>query len=144
MQNEGRESQALIASLKAFCLPGGEEAVRGVRGIQTTQRGEIRSAPEARWNAFTAEEFVDATRSGFCWEARMGTGLVTSVQVTDAYDNGHGLLVLKKGPSPLKKLVGPEVDKGELQRYLGYLGYCPAMLVNNAFLEFTAIAARMM
>jgi hypothetical protein len=128
----------MIARLTAYLLPGGEAAARGVRGIRTTQRGEIRSGPDARWNPFTAEEFVDATKAGFCWEARMGGNVITSVVVTDAYEDGHGRLLVRKGPVPLKKLVGPEVDKGELQRYLGYIGYCPPMLLNNASLVLTA------
>jgi hypothetical protein len=128
---------APLARLTAYCLPGGTDAARGMRGIRTTQRGEIRSGPDARWNPFTAEEFVDATDSAFCWDAHMGEGRFTSVRVVDAYDHGHGRLVLKKGPIQLKKFVGPDVDKGELQRYLAYVGYCPAMIVHNPWLEFT-------
>lgn len=133
------ETSDLMARLKAYCFPGGEEAARAVRGIKTTQRGEIRASPEARWVPFTAEESVDATKSSFCWDAQMGSGVITSVHVTDAYENGHGRLVLKKGPIPLKKLTGPVVDGGELQRYLAYITYCPAMLLNHASLELAAV-----
>ena len=35
------ESQTLLASLKAFCFPGGEDAARRVRGVKITQRGEL-------------------------------------------------------------------------------------------------------
>src|SRR5262249_3210251 len=108
----------------------GELAARGVRAIKTIQRGEFRSAPGARWISFTAEEYVDATCSCFCWDARMGTGL-TAVRVMDAYENGHGRLVVKKGPLKLKELTGPDVDRGELQRYLAYVSYCPALILNN-------------
>jgi hypothetical protein len=138
---EIRGTAALVALLKAYCFPGGEAAARGVRGIRATQTGEIRSGPDAKWNIFVAEETVDATKAGFCWEARMGTGLF-SVLVTDAYAEGHGRLSLAKGPLQLKKLVGPDVDKGELQRYLAYIGYCPAMLVNNPTLDFSAVGER--
>ena len=131
-------SDLLLSRLRAWCFPGGEEAARRVRGIETTQRGEIRMGPDARWNEFTAEEFVDATRAAVCWEARLGKGLAASVQVTDAYENGHGRLALSKGPIPLRKLAGPEVDRGELQRYLSYIIYCPPMLLNNPSLELTA------
>ena len=79
--------------------------------------------------------------TGFRWEARLGTGLL-SVAVTDAYEAGHGRLVVAKGPLQLTKLTGPDVDAGELQRYLGYVGYCPAMLLNNASLEFAAVGER--
>jgi hypothetical protein len=71
----------------------------------------------------------------------MGTGLF-SVLVTDAYEDGHGRLSLSKGPIQLKKLAGPDVDKGELQRYLAYVGYCPAMLMNNPALDFSAVGDR--
>ena len=130
-----------MAALKAYCFPGGESAARGIRGIRATQRGEIRSSPEARWNPFVANEFVDATTAGFRWEARLGTG-VLSVAVTDAYEAGHGRLVVTKGPLQLKNLSGPDVDAGELERYLGYVGYCPPMLLNNPSLEFATLGER--
>src|SRR6516164_3492379 len=124
---------SLVDRIKAFSLPAGEPAVRGVHGIKTTQRGEFRSSPNARWVAFTAKEYVDATKSGFCWNAHMGTGL-KSFNVTDAYENGQGRLVVKKGPLKLRELRGSDVDKGELQRYLAYLAYCPTMIINNPYL----------
>jgi len=128
-----------IQRIKAYCFPHGELSARGVRGIKTTQRGEIRSGPAARWVSFTAEEYVDATRSAFCWDASMGSG-ITSVGVIDAYEDGHGRLVVKKGPLKLKELSGCDVDKGELQRYLAYVSYCPAMIVNNPSLKMECIA----
>lgn len=61
------KSQDLLARLKAYAFPPGEEAVRGIREIKATQRGEVRMGPDARWNSFAAEEFVDATNSAFRW-----------------------------------------------------------------------------
>jgi hypothetical protein len=124
----------LTERIKTFCYPHGELAARRVRGIKTVQRGEMRSAPGARWSSFTAEEYVDASSTGFCWNAQIGTGL-TSVHVTDAYENGHGRLIVKKGPLKLKEWRGPDVDKGELQRYLAYVSYCPPMIDNNPSLQ---------
>ncbi len=135
-------TRALLAGLRAYLFPGGEDAARLVRGIKAVQRGEIRSSPEARWVPFTAEEFVDATRSGFCWEALMRGGLLGSVSVTDAYENGRGRLVVRKGPLQIMRIAGPEADKGELQRYLGYVGYCPPILLNHASLEWRAVSPR--
>jgi hypothetical protein len=100
---------SLVERIKGFSLPAGELAVRSVRGMKTTQRGEFRSSPNAGWVAFTAEEYVDATKSGFCWNAQMGTG-IKSVTVTDAYEDGQGRLVVKKGPLKLKELRGSDVD----------------------------------
>jgi hypothetical protein len=101
----------------------------------------MRAAPGARWSGFTAEEYVDALHSAFCWSAQIGTGLA-SVHVTDAYENGHGRLVVKKGPLKLKEWRGPDVDKGELQRYLAYVSYCPPMIDNNPSLQIESIGPR--
>jgi hypothetical protein len=137
------QTESLLAHIKTFSFPGGENVARSIRCIKTTQRGEIRSGREARWVAFTANESVDATKSGFCWDATIGSGL-TAVHVTDAYENGHGRLIVRKGPLQLKRLVGIDVDKGELQRYLAYVICCPPMLVNNPSLGFTAVSPRVL
>ncbi len=135
-------TSGLLTRLRTYLFPGGEAAARSIRGINAVQRGEIRSSPAARWVPFAAEEFVDATRSGFCWEARMRGGLLGSVAVTDAYEDGRGRLVVRKGPIQILKITGPEADKGELQRYLGYAGYCPPIVLNHPSLEWLAIGPR--
>jgi hypothetical protein len=129
---------SLIERIKSFSFSGGDLAARGVRAIKSAQRGEIRSGPESRWVSFTAEEYVEATQSTFRWDARLGIGL-GGVRVIDAYENGHGRLVVKKGPLKFKQFTGPEFDKGELQRYLAYLNYCPPMIENNPSLQFAEI-----
>lgn len=132
-------TDSATARLAAYLLPRGDEAVRGVRGVRIRQRGEIRSGPAARWLAFEAEEHVDATRSGFRWDARLGSNLLMSVRATDALEDGRGSLVVKKGPVRLVNAEGPELDAGELQRYLAYVSICPAMLRNHRFLELSGI-----
>jgi hypothetical protein len=133
------ETRALLDRLSAFCLPGGEEAARTVRAVRSTQRGEIRSSPEARWMPFTAEEEIDAARSRFRWDARFARGKLGWIAVTDAYAEGHGWLAVKLGGLiPVKKVTGPDADKGELQRYLASILSCPAALLNHRWLEWTA------
>ena len=55
---------ALLARVRAFCFPNGEESARGVRAIEATERGEMRSSARSKWLAFTAEETIEACRSG--------------------------------------------------------------------------------
>jgi hypothetical protein len=134
----GYMTTSLLARLKTYLFPGGDSAACAMPGIRTTQSGEIRAAATSAWRPFVAEETVDAMRSAFCWEATLGTGL-TSVQVTDAYEHGHGRLLVRKGPLTLAHLTGPDVDQGELQRYLSYAVYCPSIVVNNPALDFAAV-----
>ena len=134
------ETQALLARLCTFCFPGGDAAARLVRSVRTTQKGEIRMSPEARWIPFTAEEFTDTTQSNFRWVARLDPGKIASPTVTDAYESGHGRLVVKvAGVVPVKKVTGQDADKGELQRYLCSMVFCPPILLNHASLDCTAV-----
>lgn len=142
MENTPGETATLLASLKAFCFPGGEEAGRGCRSVKTTQRGEFRSAPGARWMTYTAEERIDATQTGFCWDARFGGSRLGSFVVTDAYEQSHGQLSVKLGGViPVKKFTGPDVDKAEIQRYFSSIVMCPSILLHHPSLEFTAHGA---
>ncbi len=133
------ETRALLARLRAFHFPGGEEAARAVRAVRIAERGETQSAPNARPVSFTSENDIDSTRSRFRWTARFKKGGITSFTVVDAYEEGHGRLAVQLGGLlPVRKFEGPDVDRGELQRYLGSITLCPPMLLNHPTLEFAA------
>ena len=135
---QNQDALAVLTRVRAFCFPGGEAAARLVKSVRTTEHGEMRASPTARWIPFAATQVVEAARSSFRWEARMSGGMFGSILVIDAYEEGHGRLVVKKGPVPLKTLKGPDADKGELQRYLASFVFCPPMLLNHPSLEWTA------
>jgi hypothetical protein len=100
----------------------------------------MQMAPGARSIPFTAEQQLDSTHSSFTWQARLDPGKLASVTVIDAYQESHGRLSVKlAGLIPAKKFSGPDVDKGELQRYLASLALCPPMLLNHPTLQFEAI-----
>ncbi len=107
--------------------------------MRMTEKGEMRQSPDARWVPFTADETIEARQSAFRWQARILTGRILPVLVTDAYEAGHGRLVVKIGGAlPVVNARGPEVDRGELQRCLADVIWCPPMLLSNPNLEWTA------
>jgi hypothetical protein len=121
-------------------LPGSEEAARSVSGGRIAEQGEMRMSPEARWIPFIAEQTIEARRSSFRWVARLSSGRLTPVTVTDAYEDGHGYLTVRAaGLIPLKKVTGVDADRGELQRYLASTMFCPPALVNHSSLEWDAV-----
>jgi len=132
---------ALLTRLRAFCFPHGEEPARAIRSVRTAETGQIRMSPEARWIPFQAEQILDATRSSFRWEARLDPGRITSVTVTDGYEEAQGALNIKLGGViPVTKIASREVDQSELQRYLASIVLCPAILLNHLSLECKAAA----
>lgn len=144
MTEESRNGDArvLLARLRSFLLPGGEDAARRFHRVRLKEQGEMRSAPDARWIPFTAEEKIDARRSGFVWEARLRTARILPMLVVDAYEEGQGRLVVKLGGAvPVLNVRGPDADKGELQRYLAGAATCPPMIVAHSTLLWTADGA---
>lgn len=136
----GDETRALVARLRAFCYPGGEDSARRVLAIRTMERGEMRASLKARWIPFTAEQVTETRRSSFRWEARYRGSRMGLIAVTDAYEEGRGRLVVKLGGViPVQKVLGPEADRGELQRYLASLILCPPMVLNHGSLEWRAV-----
>lgn len=95
----------------------------------------MQSAPQAQATSFTAEQEIDSRRSRFRWEARFRGGIF---HVTDAYDQGRGWLSIRVGIVPVKKMTGPDFDRGELQRYLASAALCPPMLLNHPSLTWSA------
>jgi len=136
----GHASDALLARLRAFCFPGGENCARSVSAVRTKEEGEMRASPGARWIPFRADQLIEARKSSFRWEARYQGGRMGWITVTDAYEKGHGRLVVKLGGViPAERVRGPEVDKGELQRYLASFVLCPSILLNHPSLGWRAL-----
>jgi hypothetical protein len=136
------EAPPLLQRLRAFSLPGGQAAVRGWRGVALALRGEIRASPDAGWMRFTAAQTIEASRSGFRWNARMHAGAfgVVALTVTDAFEHGHGWMVVRAGGVlPVARGRGPDFDRGERQRYLAEIVACPPALVSNPSLAWTAL-----
>jgi hypothetical protein len=132
-----QETATLLARLRTFLLPEGDAVARGLKSVRIFEKGEMRASAEARWMSFTAEQTIETQSSGFRWDAR-----TSGIVITDAYENGHGMAMSRlAGLLTLKKASrGPDLDRGEVQRYLSSLMLCPAALVNHASLEWTAVA----
>lgn len=109
------------------------------RAVILHQRGEMRLAPERGWMPFTAEQTIDAARTGFVWHARVKMAPLVTAVVEDAYEDGHGRLDAKVwGLLSVAHGRGPEIDRGEAQRYLAELPWCPQACIHNDALVFEA------
>lgn len=111
------------------------------RGTLLEQRGEMRLAPEKPWMPFTGEQSMEADRVGFVWHARVRMAPLVTCVVDDAYEDGHGRLDAKVlGVVPVARARGVDVDRGEAQRYLAELAWCPMALVHNPQLRYRQIS----
>ena len=128
-----------VADYYRRCVPQPPSAPRGTILEQT---GEIRLAPERPWMPFTAQQSCSAEKTGFVWRARVKMAPFVTGVVEDAYQNGRGRLDAKLwGVVPVARSRGPEIDRGEAQRYLAELAWCPMALFHNAELQFRSLSS---
>jgi hypothetical protein len=102
----------------------------------------MRTAPDAPWRPFTAEQVISINRPGFAWLARVQVMPLLSAHILDCYVDGDGLLEVRlSGSLPLARLAGPETSRGELMRYLAELIWAPHAMRDNPALSWREINA---
>jgi hypothetical protein len=106
-------------------------------GTLLHQEGHMRLGPDRDWMPFSAEQTIEAKRTGFVWHARFRMAPLVTGVVEDAFEEGHGRLDAKLwGLIPVAHGRGPEVDRGEAERYLSELVWCPMAIRDNPELHF--------
>jgi hypothetical protein len=121
-----------------FALPPGQPLVRRAR---LRWEGEFRSAPNAKWSPFTAEQVITVHPPGFVWSASIRMAPLLHVRVRDAYVAGRGdMLGRVAGLITVADQGGtPEMAAGALARYLGEAAWVPTALLPSAGVAWTAI-----
>ena len=116
-----------------------------VRAVRMTHRGEFRLGDATTpWRSLEATEHATTDPPGFVWDASIDMAPFVPVRVVDAYVNGRGVLRAKllgaitvADPEP-----GPELDEGELLRYLAEAVWYPTALLPGNGVEWAAVDDR--
>jgi hypothetical protein len=107
----------------------GKEPIRTVR---LKQRGAMRLAEGKGWLPLVAEQYVTNNPPAFLWHGTIQPFPLVSVSATDEFSDGHGTMAIKAlSFIPLGTARGPEMDQGELLRYLGETAWFPTALVSG-------------
>jgi hypothetical protein len=113
-----------------------------VRSARLEQRGEFRlGGPESAWKPLEATQRVTVRPPGFVWDATIEMAPFLPVRVVDAYVGGSGVLrAALLGALPVADMVpSPELDEGELVRYLVEAVWFPTALVPGEGVEWETI-----
>jgi hypothetical protein len=120
-------------------IPEGQPYVKTVRLHQT---GEFRLGDRTSpWKPFTAEQHFTVNPPGFVWDATIMMTPLIPVRVIDMYKEGEGALKAKV----LSTLTvadaesRPEVNSGELVRYLSECVWFPTALLPGQGVEWIPI-----
>lgn len=89
---------------------------------------------KGKWVPMRAEQVFSIPQKAFIWKAR--TGLF---RVTDEYIAGRGALRVRLGFIPLANSTGPEMDQGEILRFLTEMIWFPSAFA-SAYLSWKTMA----
>jgi hypothetical protein len=108
--------------------------------VRLKQEGELRLG-ERGWFPFTAEEYYTTNPPGFVWTVKLEMAPLVSVVGRDAYLEGRGSMDMRLlGLVPVAKDSGPEMDQGDLLRYLNEIMWFPAGAI-SPYITWEAIDA---
>lgn len=116
-----------------------------VEQVRLTQSGEFRTGGvDSPWRPFSATQHVTTDPPGFVWEARIEMAPVVSARVVDAFVDGEGSLraTVFGAVTVADAESGPELDEGELLRYLGETPWYPTALLPDGGVVWTHIDDR--
>lgn len=114
----------------------GKEAIRTVR---LKQKGFLRMKEGQKWLPLTAEQYFTTSPPGFVWHARVRPLPFLNISVTDRFVNSHGRLQAKLSSLiSMADAKGPEVDQGELLRYLAEMIWFPTAWLSQ-YIEWKEI-----
>ncbi len=124
--------------LRYVGIVGKEEPIRTVR---FTQKGFMRTQPGQKWMPLFAEQLVTTNPPAFVWQATIQPFPFAHISATDRFSEGHGNMLIKLlSVIPLGNASGPEIDEGELQRYLAEVVLYPTACLSDA-IEWQVINA---
>ena len=103
-----------------------------LRTVRLRQSGEFLMGDAAgAWKPFTATQHFTVDPPGFVWDAGIKMAPLLPVRVVDAYQAGEGALRAKilSVVSVVDAGPGPEMNSGELMRYLAETVWFPTALL---------------
>jgi hypothetical protein len=116
-----------------------------VETVRIEQSGTFRAGGAGSpWRPFTATQHVTTRPPGFVWDAAIEMMPLVSVRVLDAYHDGRGVLQARVGGvlPVMDAAPSPELDEGELLRYLAEAPLYPTALLPGMGVTWTPIDDR--
>jgi hypothetical protein len=113
-----------------------------IRTVSLKQRGYFRQKQNQKWLPLRAVQYFTLDPPGFVWYGSLSPAPLVSITGTDVFCNGKGRMVIKLlSLFRIADASGPEVDQGELLRYLGEMVWFPTACLND-FIRWHSVDSR--
>jgi len=112
-----------------------------IRTVRLRQQGYMRMQPGQKWLPMVAEQYFTTNPPAFLWHTTIQPFPLVSISATDQFFQGHGSMRIKLwSVIRMGNARGPEMDQGELQRFLLEMAWFPTAWLSDA-IEWRAIDA---
>ena len=135
------DQNAIPEIMRTFAVRNGA-TLRGSPTVLAHQSDQMKSAPDQPFFALEATQLSGTRDPGFVWEATATMAAVVPMRVVDSYAGKGWLEVRLAGAIPVATAGGPDVDKGEMMRFLAELAWNPDAILNAPALRWRQIDAR--
>lgn len=115
-----------------------------VTSVRLSHNGQFNMGESTdSWQPFQSEQWISVQHPGFLWDARIRFFPGITFFVRDGYIAGEGLLTAKLwgGITVMAAPSTPELDQGELMRYLAEAAWYPTALLPSNGVYWQAIDA---
>jgi len=122
-----------------------DEGQQYVETVTLKQTGELRPGDsESAWKPFTATQYITTDPPGFFWDATVRFWPLVDIHIGDRYCDGDGhARVSALGLVPLGgDDTNPELNRGELLRYLAEAVWYPTALLPSHGVEWDPVDER--
>jgi hypothetical protein len=137
-----KEIEGLPAPVQRFFRTVLKDGQAIVAAVKLSQQGEFNlKETKAKWNSFTATQFVTTQRLGFDWDARIQMAPGINAFVHDTYMLGEGSLHASLlGLFTVADVRStPEANQGELLRFFAEATWYPTALLPSQGVRWEAI-----
>lgn len=126
MPIEPNDLKPLPTCVQQYLRNAGIIGKEPIKAVELRQKGLLSKAGK-RWMYITAEQQVDVDKCEFVWKAKAGP-----VRAVDRFEGGKGSMVIKfLGLFTMGKTEGPEIDQGEILRFLAEGIWYPTVFLSE-------------
>ena len=127
----------MLETLRRVIAFSGADVTAATGRAEFSQVGTMWRTPGSKPLAFTATQWIAPASAAFSWLARFRMLPGVALHINDAFEDGHGRLTGRLwGWLKLFGQAGPEVDRGQVYRYLAELPWAPAAYTANKALTW--------
>ena len=101
--------------------------------VRLFQEGEMKTSPDGKWMAFTANQYFNCAHPSFVWKTRVKPLPLTFMNGRDKLINGEGQMLIKLFSiiTVVNERRNEKINAASTQRYLAEMCWFPSAAIND-------------